>query len=115
RMARNPPATAMVASTAGGMVVTRRDGPSDDADAIGDRLLRGGERFELLDIDAGAPDSAETSALGYSVWYRVGLPVGGTGWIQALVPDFGDTGSDGRPSSVLPVLLPLKASQEAAL
>jgi hypothetical protein len=74
---------------------------------VAERSLRAGDRFELLTIEAGAPDSTETSALGYRVWYQIVLPGIGAGWVRALAPDSGDIGSDGRPSSLRPVLLPV--------
>ena len=106
-MAARPPAAAVVASTAADLVVTRREAPREYAAPIADRLLSAGERFELLEIAAGPPDGTGTSALAYDVWFRVALPVGGAGWMRAVVPDNGDVGSDGRPSSVRPVLLPV--------
>ncbi len=109
-MAATPPERVVVASTAAGTVVTRRDEPRDDARPIADRLLSAGEQFDLLGIAAGPPDGTGTSALAYDVWYRIGLPVGGAGWTWALVPDARDTGSDGRPSGLRPVLLPLVPS-----
>lgn len=109
-MAANLPASVIVASTAAGTVVTRRAQPRDDAQPIADRLLSAGEQFKLLEIAAGPPDGTGTSALAYDVWYRIALPVGGRGWIRALAPDWLEIGSDGRPSSVRPVLLPLVAS-----
>ena len=105
-LAENPPKRVVVASTAAGTVATRRDEPRDDAPPIADRLLTAGDRFDLLDIAAGPPDSTGTSSQAYDVWYRIRVPVGGAGWMRAIVPDGRDTGSDGRPSGLRPVLLP---------
>jgi murein DD-endopeptidase MepM/ murein hydrolase activator NlpD len=109
-MAANPPERVVVASTAAGTVVTRRDEPRDDARPIADRLLSAGDTFDLLEIAAGPPDGTGTSALAYDIWYRIAIPVGGAGWTRALVPDARDTGSDGRPSGLRPVLLPVVPS-----
>ena len=61
-------------------------------------------------VDAGEEASTGTSAEAYRVWYRIALPDGGEGWVQAAVPADYDTGSDGRPSSVrfdfLPAAVP---------
>jgi murein DD-endopeptidase MepM/ murein hydrolase activator NlpD len=66
----------------------------------------GGTRFNLLEIRSGPEDSRAHSATGYSVWYRIGLPDGATGWAQAAVADPFETGSNGQPSSVYLVLVP---------
>jgi hypothetical protein len=68
--------------------------------------LRSGERFPLLEVRAGPEDSRETSALGYLLWYAIGLPDGRSGWVQAAIPSAFETGSDERPSSVYFNFLP---------
>lgn len=102
------PAEAVVAASAEGMVAPVRAAPDAAAAPIGEVVMRAGIRVPLLAIHAGAPDTLETSALAYQVWYRVGLD-GGSGWLQAMAPDSRDTGSDGRPSGVRPMLLPVPA------
>jgi len=75
--------------------------PSDATRAALDTLeLRPDERYTLLATNAGAEDTRETSALAYRLWYRIELPDGRIGWVQAGVPSTFETGSDGRPSSV---------------
>lgn len=69
-------------------------------EAIGELELYPGERFRLLNLYAGPEDAGSTSALGYELWYHIGLPDGRTGWVQAAVPSTFETGGDGRPSSV---------------
>ena len=59
-----------------------------------------GAAFSLLEIAAGAEDATGTSAEAYRVWYRIALPTGDEGWVQAAVVTSNDTGSDGRPSSI---------------
>lgn len=61
---------------------------------------QGGERLPLLAVWAGEEAPRQTSALAYRLWYRVRLPDGQEGWVQAAVPSAGDTGADGRPSGV---------------
>jgi murein DD-endopeptidase MepM/ murein hydrolase activator NlpD len=68
--------------------------------ALGELDLRPGERFALLEVRAGPEDSRATSALGYELWYRIRLPDGRSGWVQAAVPSSFETGADGRPSSI---------------
>ena len=55
---------------------------------------------------AGEEDSTGTSAEAYQVWYQIEVE-GEPAWVQAAVPVFNDTGSDGRPSSVRFDFLPL--------
>jgi murein DD-endopeptidase MepM/ murein hydrolase activator NlpD len=75
--------------------------PDDPArTALGQLDLHAGERFALLDLYAGAEDTRETSANAYQLWYRIALPDGRSGWVQAAVPSTFETGGDGRPSSV---------------
>jgi murein DD-endopeptidase MepM/ murein hydrolase activator NlpD len=68
--------------------------------AVGELRLQPGQRYRLLDLRAGPEAAEQTSALAYQLWYRIQLPDGRTGWVQAAVPSPFDTGSDGRPSSV---------------
>jgi hypothetical protein len=75
--------------------------PNDAARAtLGALALHAGERFALVDLYAGAEDTRQTSARAYQLWYRIAVPDGRTGWVQAAVPSTFETGSDGRPSSV---------------
>jgi hypothetical protein len=75
--------------------------PNDAARAtLGALPLHAGERFALVDLYAGAEDTRQTSARAYQLWYRIAVPDGRSGWVQAAVPSNFETGSDGRPSSV---------------
>lgn len=69
-----------------------------------------GERFPLVTIHTGPVASDETSANGYVLWYEIRLSEGGTGWVQAVVPDSFETGSDGRPSTSRFALYPALSS-----
>jgi murein DD-endopeptidase MepM/ murein hydrolase activator NlpD len=62
--------------------------------------LVAGDRYPLLEIRSGPVDSRETSAEAYSVWYRIELPDGEDGWVQALDASTEETGGDGRPSAL---------------
>ena len=72
----------------------------DGAESLGNLALARGERYSLREIATGDEAATRTSAEAYRLWYRVGLPDGNEGWVQAAVPVDHDTGSDGRPSSV---------------
>ena len=78
----------------------------EDAKVMDDLPLASGDRYPLLAIDAGAEASTGTSAEAYHLWYRIGLPDGGDAWVQAALSSTFDTGSDGRPSSVMLALCP---------
>ena len=79
----------------------------DDAEIIGDASLSPGDRYPLLAVDVGDEASTGSSAEAYRLWYRIALPDGNEGWVQAAVPTDYDTGSDGRPSSIRFDLLPV--------
>jgi hypothetical protein len=83
-------------------------GPPEDAarTVIGTLDLSAGQRFALLDVRAGPEDSHQTSALGYQIWYAIGLPGGRSAWVQAAIASTFETGGDGRPSSVYLAFLP---------
>jgi hypothetical protein len=74
--------------------------------------ITGDAAFSLLEIAAGAEDTTGTSAEAYRLWYRIALPTGAEGWVQAAAPSTNDTGSDGRPSSVRFDFLPVVAAPE---
>ena len=97
---------AVVAMTATGEVDVWSAPPPDGAEPLRTLLLRPGDRYALLAIDAGQAASEGTSAEAYRLWYRITLPDGTAGWVQAALPAANDTGSDGRPSSVRFQLLP---------
>jgi murein DD-endopeptidase MepM/ murein hydrolase activator NlpD len=94
-------------------VITLWTAPAGDAGAesIAEiSAITPGAVFSLLEIAAGAEDTTGTSAKAYRLWYRIALPTGDEGWVQAAVPSTNDTGSDGRPSSIrfdfLPAAMP---------
>jgi murein DD-endopeptidase MepM/ murein hydrolase activator NlpD len=64
-------------------------------------------RFTLVEIQAGSEDSRDTGSNAYDLWYRLQLPDGTSGWVQAAVASTFETGSNGAPSSVYFTLLPL--------
>jgi hypothetical protein len=105
RLAELAPLEAIVTRGADGAVVAARMSP--EAGSAGDEVtLRAGDRYRLLEIEAGDPVSLETSALGYELWYRIEVEAGADRWVEAWVADDAWVGSDGRPSAVRPLLVP---------
>ena len=82
--------------------------PSDrtNAEQIGDLALAAGDQLTLTAIAAGPEATSGWSAERYRLWYEVAQPDGASGWVQAAVPSDIETGSDGRPSSIIPRLFP---------
>ena len=78
-------------------------GPGDTASrqVVEALALRPGERFPLLEVRAGAEDSRETGARAYQLWYRIALPDGRDGWVEAALPSTFETGADGRAASIM--------------
>ncbi len=66
-----------------------------------------GQRFDVRAVDAGPEASMDVTAEAYrlSVFIDDGADV--SGWLPAIAASYGDTGSDGRPSSVRFNLLPI--------
>jgi murein DD-endopeptidase MepM/ murein hydrolase activator NlpD len=73
---------------------------------LGEMALAPGDRYGLREIATGEEAATGTSAEAYQVWYRLALPDGADGWVQAVTPSSNDTGADGRPSSVRLDFLP---------
>ena len=110
-----PEGTEVVLAQTAPDVITLWSAPAGDAgaEAIAEiSAITPGAAFSLLEIAAGAEDTTGTSAETYRLWYRIALPTGDEGWVQAAVPSTNDTGSDGRPSSVRFDLLPSVAAPE---
>lgn len=66
---------------------------------LGDLELWPGRRFLLLEVRAGPENPEPNDAQAYQLWYKLRLPDGGSGWVQAAVTSGFETGADGRPSS----------------
>ena len=82
--------------------------PSDHpgAELMTTLQVQPGDSFGWLNTATRAADRRDTSALAYRLWFRLELPDGDRGWIQAARPSTRESGSDGRPSMVEMVLLP---------
>lgn len=102
----DPAAMVVVNADAGGGAVDIWPQPSRSAgEPIGTESLEQGASFPLREIAAGDPASTGTSADAYDLWYRLQFAGDRDGWVQAAIPSSQETGSDGRPSSVLLSLL----------
>jgi murein DD-endopeptidase MepM/ murein hydrolase activator NlpD len=100
-------AEAVVAATAPAELALWSQPEGDDgAEPVGPLTTAAGDRLAVLAVDVGAPDSSATGAEATRLWFRTAAPGGGEGWVRAAVPFAGDTGADGRPSSLRLVLLP---------
>lgn len=103
-----PWSTVVVASTPSRTVASLWTVPGDRSDAkqIGEVPLEPGARYFIRRIATGDPASSGTSAEAYRLWVELRTVDGQWAWVQAIVPSFNDTGSDGRPSSIRFDLLP---------
>jgi murein DD-endopeptidase MepM/ murein hydrolase activator NlpD len=93
----------IVASRLGSPNVTLWSAPPREGEApqaLGNMTLTPGDRYALVEIYAGLEDTRETSAQGYTLWYRIVLPDERSGWVQAAVPSTFETGADGRPATI---------------
>lgn len=109
------PSTAeIVATTSAGEAASVWTLPKDQPGAVrlADLATRPGDRFQLLEINGGDEASLVTSATGYAIWYRITLPTGGSGWVQAAIPSKRYTGMDGRPSTVRLRFVPAVGERE---
>lgn len=93
----------------GGGATSLRSAPWESADTteLGLIDLVPGARYAVQAVDAGREASTDTSAEGYFLSFLIDDGNGTAGWVRAAVADYGDTGSDGRPSSVKFALLPV--------
>lgn len=72
-----------------------------DGEPVDSLTLAVGETIEVSEVETGPVDTNETGAAATRLWFGTA-----GGWLRAFVPDDGDTGSDGRPSSLVPLLVP---------
>jgi hypothetical protein len=96
-------------------VITLWSAPAGDAgaEAVAEiSAITPGAAFSLLEIAAGTEETKGTSAEAYRLSYRIALPTGDEGWVEAAVSTPYDTGSDERPSSVRFDFLPGLATPE---
>lgn len=105
-LAGTVPFEAQVATVADGLETVLRATPESNGTVLDELVLEAGGGYFVEDVSVGEHITTEMSAVAYDVWYRVMLDSGSTGWLPALIADDNDTGSDGRPSSVRPILLP---------
>ncbi len=84
--------------------------PGEQQTATGELSLLATTRFPLLAVWTGPEDSRGTSAEAYQLWYHIGLPDGGSGWVPALVTSDFETGGDGRPATLFFHFIPVIAA-----
>lgn len=77
------------------------------AERLDELALEPGARFPLRSVVAGREASMRTSAEAYRLWFELDLPDRSSVWVRAAVPSDVDTGTDGRPSSVVFHFLPI--------
>jgi murein DD-endopeptidase MepM/ murein hydrolase activator NlpD len=107
RLLLDGPLTVQVPQAAGGATpLTSAPWQSGDAADLGLVDLVPGGQYSVLAVDAGEEASTGTSAQAYFLSYLIDDGNGTSGWVRAAVADFGETGLDGRPSSVRFTLLP---------
>ena len=82
--------------------------PSDGASAeqVAEVRLEPGATFAFEEVLAGSTTPTESSALAYTLWYRLTTLDGVSGWVRGAVADTYETGADGRASTLRFNLLP---------
>lgn len=85
-----------------------RSMPFPESDISGRFVMEPGMQFEVQAVNAGPDASGATGADAYLLWYLIDDGPNRTGWARAAVADDRETGSDGRPSSVRLLLLPVR-------
>jgi hypothetical protein len=69
--------------------------------------LAEGTTFTVTDVAMAPPDGTGTSAEAYAVWYRTTVN-GMEGWFSAIATSTEAVGSDGRPSAVDVLVVPVE-------
>lgn len=92
-----PAGAEVIASESAGELPVRATRNGEESGSIG---LSPGQRLPLLEIATGDEATVETSADAYSVWCKVELPNGETGWLPAVRATNEFIQTDGRPATV---------------
>lgn len=71
-----------------------------DSETTTNVALTPGQRLPLLEIATGDEATLETGADAYSIWCKVELPAGGTGWIPAVRATDEYVQTDGRAATI---------------
>lgn len=82
---------------------------ADSSTQIGALPARPGDRYPILAVEAGDEAATGSGAGSYRLWYRLSLPDGGAGWVQAALASGRYAGANGEPSEVRFALLPVVA------
>lgn len=92
-----PVGVEVIASQSAGRFPVRTTRAAEVSSSI---VVSPGDRLPLLEIATGDEATLETSATAYSVWCKVVLPAGTTGWIPAVRATDDSVQTDGRPATV---------------
>lgn len=92
-----PAGATLIASESAGDLPVRATRRAESTSTI---ALTPGQRLPLLEIAAGDEATLETSADAYSVWCKVELPEGETGWIPAVRATSEYVQTDGGPATI---------------
>lgn len=66
----------------------------------GELRLTPGDRYRVLDQRVGPDAPDDTGAAHYRLWYRIALPDGQDGWVEAAMATDFESSSDGSPATV---------------
>ena len=103
--------TTIAAGSSGEGTVWSAPTDRDGAEPVGTLPLVAGERYALTAVETGDPASGGRSAEAYRLRYRIVLPTGDEGWVDAVRPSADETGSDGQPSAIRFTFLPTTVAE----
>ncbi len=78
----------------------------------GELRLTPGDRYRVLDQRVGPDAPGDTGADHYALWYRIALPDGRDGWVQAAMATDFESSSDGSPATVRFTFVPAVDADE---
>ncbi|MGC4191104.1 MAG: M23 family metallopeptidase [Thermomicrobiales bacterium] len=100
------PFEVVVSESGVGRTARLRSAPESVAPAFATIELAEGMTFIVSDVFTASPDGVGTSAGAYNVWYRMTVD-GADGWFSAIAISDEVVGSDGRPSAVDLLVVPM--------
>lgn len=92
-----PAGAEVIASQSAAELPLRRTHAAASTETV---TLTPGQRLPLLEIATGAEATLDTSAGAYSIWCKVELPTGDTGWLPAVRATNEYVQTDGRPATI---------------
>lgn len=99
----------MVSQSGVGRTVNLLESPDPDSGMLAVLDLTEGQTFSITEVATAPPDGTGTSAEAYAVWYRTTVD-GMDGWFSAVATSTEAVGSDGRPSAVELLLIPMEST-----